>query len=111
MAARYMILRSAGLKFVVIEGTTNYDELERLFLTYLRDPDFRPDLRVLADLRGLTDVVAGLWEIRKLKALYEYTYHEAVGAVDVVIVTGKGPAHRAARAFQWAMRDRRPLVI
>lgn len=111
MTARYTIVKSARLKHVVIEGTTSYDELERLFLRYLRDPDFSPDLRVLADLRGMTDAFAGLWEIRKLKQLYQYAYHDAVGAVDVVIVTGKGLAHRAARAFQLLMLDKRPLAI
>jgi hypothetical protein len=111
MPARYKILHEARLKYVVIEGTTNYQELEQLFLTYLRDPAFAPDLRILADLRGMTDALAGLWEIRKLKDLYQYAYNDAVGAVDVVIVTRNGLAYRAARAFQLIMLDKKPLVI
>ncbi|EEW23717.1 hypothetical protein [Rhodobacter ferrooxidans] len=111
MPARYKILKSVNLKHVVIEGSTNYEELERLFLDYLRDPAFAPDLRILADLRGMTDALAGLWEIRKLKALYQFAYHDAVGVVDVVIVTGRGMAFRAARAFQLIMHDKKPLVI
>lgn len=70
-----------------------------------------PELRILADLRRLTDPVAGLWEIRKLKYLYQYAYQDAVAAVDVVIVVTKGPAYRAARAFQLFMRDKKPLNI
>lgn len=111
MPARYQILTPARLKHVVIEGIATYEELERLFFSYLRDPEFVPDLRILADLRGMTDAFAGLWEIRKLKLLYQYAYHDAVGAVEVVIVTHKGPAYRAARAFQLLMRDKKPLDI
>lgn len=111
MPARYQILKAARLKYVVVDGIATYEELERLFFSYLRDPDFVPDLRILADLRGMTDAFAGLWEIHKLKMLYQYAYHDAVGAVEVVIVTRPGPAHRAARAFQLLMRDKRPLHI
>lgn len=111
MPARYEILESAHLKHVVIEGRTSFEELKRTFLAYAHDPAFSPDLRILADLRGMTDALAGLWEIRKLKALYQYAYHDAVGVVDVVIVTGTGVAFRAARAFQLMMRDRKPLAI
>ena len=111
MPARYEILTSVSLKYVVIEGTTTYQELEALFLKYVRDPEFAPDLRILADLRGMTDAIAGLWEIRKLKQLYQYAYNDAVGAVDVVIVTRPGMAYRSARAFQLIMRDKRPLDI
>lgn len=111
MSARYKILTEARLKHVVIEGSTNYEELEKLFLRYLRDPAFAPELRILADLRGMTDALAGLWEIRKLKDLYQYAYHDAIGVVDVAIVARKGLAYRAARAFQLLMRDKGPLVI
>ena len=111
MSARFEIITSARLKYVVIEGTTNYEELEKLFRRYVRDPAFAPDLRILADLRGMTDAVAGLWEIRKLKNLYQYAYNDAVGAVDVVIVTRPGIAYRSARAFQLLMRDKKPLDI
>ncbi len=111
MTARYEIVTSVSLKYVVIEGTTTYEELEKLFLRYVRDPAFAPDLRILVDLRGMTDALAGLWEIRKLKSLYQYAYNDVVGAVDVVIVTRPGMAYRAARAFQLIMRDKKPLDI
>jgi hypothetical protein len=57
----------------------------------------------------MTDALAGLWEIRKLKELYQYAYNDAVGAVDVAIVTRKGLAYRAARVFQLIMLDKKPL--
>ena len=61
MTASYQIHTSARLKHVVVTGSTNYEELESLFYDYIRDPEFAPDLRILADLRGMTDAVAGLW--------------------------------------------------
>jgi hypothetical protein len=111
MPANYKILSEARLKHVVVEGKTDFEELQTLFFDFLRDPDFEPDLRILADLRDMTDAVAGLWEIKKLKELYQYAYHDVVRAVDVVIITRGGLAYRAARAFQLMMVDKRPLVI
>lgn len=111
MTARYTIHKSAALKHVVVSGSTTYEELSTLFSEFIRDPEFSPGLRILADLRGMTDALAGLWEIRKLKRLYQHAYNDAVGVVDVVIVANKGIGYRAARAFQLFMRDRKPLVI
>jgi hypothetical protein len=111
MAASYRIIPSLRLKSVRISGSTTYEELEALFFRYVRDPAFRPDLRLLVDLRDMTDAVAGLWEISKLKRLYQYAYCDAEGVVDVVIVTGNTIAFRAAQAFAVLMRDRRPMRV
>jgi hypothetical protein len=111
MAAAYQIDSLLRVKFVRIWGTTRYDELERLFWTYTRDPAFRSDLRILADLRDLTDVVAGLWEIRKLKCLYQTFYQDAARPVEVVIVVRGGIGHRAARAFALFLRDRSRVQV
>jgi hypothetical protein len=111
MAASYIIHTPENVKYVRISGTTNYRELEALFYEYVRDPEFRPDMRILADLREMTDAVAGLLEILRLKKLYQYAYRDAVGAVDVVIVAKKGIAYRAARTFKLFMFDRKPLNI
>ena len=111
MTASYEIISSEHLKYVRILGTTNYEELRELFFKYIRDPEFNPDFRILADLREMTDAIAGLWEIQKLKRLYQYAYNDRIAVVDVVIVVNKGIAYRAARAFQMFMRDKGPLVI
>ena len=111
MAAKYRIIPTHRLKLVEISGKTDYKELENLFYEYIRDPDFEPSLRILADLRGMTDAITGLMEIRKLKLLYQYAYRDTVGVVDVVIVPKAGVANRAARAFALFMRDKRPLKI
>lgn len=111
MAATYIINSPENVKYVRISGATNYRELEALFYEYVRDPEFRPDMRILADLREMTDAVAGLLEILRLKKLYQYAYRDAVGAVDVVIVARRGIAYRAARAFKLFMFDRKPLNI
>lgn len=111
MAASYRIIKSAHLKSVRIWGKTDYAELEALFYVYIRDPDFRPDLRMLVDLRDMTDAVTGLWEIARLKQLYQYAYFDAKSAVDVVIVTRGGMAARVAKAFAMLMRDKKPMNI
>ena len=111
MAARYKINKSQRLKLVQITGKANYEELESLFQEYVRDPEFEPDLRLLVDLRGMTDAIAGLLEIRRLKRLYQIAYQDAVDVVDVVIVAKSGIAYKAARAFALFMRDKRPLNI
>lgn len=111
MAASYRILPSENLKLVRIRGRTDYRELEALFYTYLRDPLFRPELRLLVDLREMTDAVTGLWEISKLKQLYQYAYADAEDVVPVMIVTGGPIAQRAAQTFAIFMRDKRPMNI
>ena len=111
MAASYEIDQRDRVKYVKISGSTNYNELEALFLQYVKDPAFEPDLRILADLSGMSDALAGLWEIQKLKKLYQYAYRDAVDVVDVIIVAKAGVAYRAARAFKLFMRDKRPLRI
>ena len=105
MAASYKINKSQRLKLVQITGKANYEELESLFQEYVRDPEFEPDLRLLVDLRGMTDAIAGLLEIRRLKRLYQIAYQDAVDVVDVVIVAKSGIAYKAARAFALFMRD------
>jgi hypothetical protein len=111
MVASYRIDKANAVKHVTISGETSYVELEGLFYKYIRDPNFEPELRILADLRGMTDAISGLWEIQKLKKLYQYAYRDAVGVVDVVIVVNKGIAFRAARAFRMLMRDKKPLNV
>lgn len=111
MAASYRIILPEQLKLVHIVGRTDYAELERLFITYIRDPEFRPDLRMLVDLREMSDAVTGLWEISKLKQLYKFAYRDTPNAVDVVIVTASATAHRVAQAFALLMRDKKPLNI
>ena len=111
MGATYKIDTSIRLKYVRIYGKTDYDELERLFYQYIRDPDFEPDLRLLVDLRQMSDPVAGLWEIAKLNRLYRYAYRDAVSAVDVVILAGSDVSYRVARIFALFMRDKRPMDI
>jgi hypothetical protein len=111
MPASYTILKSARLKLVRIWGKTDYGELEALFFAFIRDADFQPDLRLLVDLRDMTDAITGLWEMSKLKQLYQYAYFDAVGAVDVVIVTKGAFATRVAKIFALLMRDRKPMII
>jgi hypothetical protein len=111
MPASYTIIKSARLKYVRIWGKTDYNELETLFYIYIRDPDFQPDLRMLVDLRDMADAVTGLWEIARLKRLYQYAYNDAENAVDVVIVARNGIAMRVAKAFAMLMRDKKPLNI
>lgn len=111
MAASYSIVKSAHLKYVKVAGRTDFKELETLFYRYVRDPDFEPTLRLLVDLREMTDAVAGLWEMSKLKRLYQYAYCDARNEVDVVIVTRGKIAHRAAKLFAFFMRDRKPMNI
>ncbi len=111
MSASYRIIESERLKYVKIVGKADYEELESLFYSYVRDPDFKPDLRLLVDLTALTDAVAGLWEIKKLKNLYQHAYRDAEDAVDVVILTGNDFTNRLARVFAFFMRDRKPMNI
>lgn len=90
---------------------TSYRELEKLFYEFLLDPDFARDLRIFADLRGMTDAVAGLWEIHKLAELFKDTYRGTSDVVDVVILVRHGVAFRAGRAFKLFMRQTKPLHV
>lgn len=111
MSAKYQIDKLNRVKFVKISEKTDFYELESIFYQYIRDVDFEPDLRILADIRYLNNPVAGLWEIQKLKKLYQYAYCDAKGIVDVVIVAKEGAAYRAARAFSFFMYDKKPLNV
>ena len=74
MPAEFQILPTLRLKHARIWGRTNFAEIESCFTRTLTDPAFRFDLRILADLRGLTDPVGGLWEFWKLKQMYKTVY-------------------------------------
>ncbi len=111
MAATFKILKSENIKLVRIDGTTNYEELESLFIEYIKHPEFVPSLRIIADLRFMRNAMAGLWEVRRLKKLYQYAYRDAVGAVDVTIVVSHGLPYKLARAFKLFMADKKPLNV
>lgn len=111
MVATYKILKSERIKHVIVNQRTSYRELEKLFYEFLLDPDFARDLRIFADLRGMTDAVAGLWELHKLAELYKDTYRGTDDAINVVILVRHGVAFRAARAFKLFMRQKKPLDV
>ncbi len=111
MPAEFQILPALHLKHARIWGRVDYPQIESCFFRTIRHPDFRPDLRILADLRGLTDPVGGLWEFWKLKQLYAGFYGPQNATADVVILTEGKVSHRAGRIFGWLMRDKHPLRV
>ncbi len=111
MPAEFQIRPTLRLKHARIWGRTNFAEIESCFTRTLTDPAFRFDLRILADLRGLSDPVGGLWEFWKLKQMYKTVYGAVHQAVEVVILAETPLAYRVARLFAWLMRDKHPLRV
>lgn len=111
MPTSFWISKTLRLKNVTVVGKTSYAELEEQFQLYFRHPNFSPSNRFLVDLTQMTDAVTGLWEISKLKKLYQMAYSDAENMIDVCIVPGSLLSWNVAKAFSILMLDKRPMNI
>jgi len=98
MSFTYHIDSSAGILFIVGEGTITQAERLETVRTWLRDPAFRPGLRTLCDFSTATST-PNLPELREIIAIINENA-TLIGRTKLALVTAKDVTLGVARQFQ-----------
>jgi hypothetical protein len=103
MPTIYVIDKEAGILYRTLTGVVTTDELLESFDEALRDPDYRPGMHMLTDMRGVT-TTAHKADVARVAA-YVKSHVEEIGPLKVAVVAPTDASFGLIRMLQAHLGD------